>query len=132
MRSCANWERKSCASAAALDVVVALVERAGETIRKDELIARAWPDTVVDEGALRMHVAALRNALGDGRAGRRYIAKIVLIAGKPSARAAAARSTTAQSDAGRLPTIPVAFREQRTYRFPGAHHRDRLWLTAVI
>src|SRR4029077_17229801 len=32
--------------------------------------------TVVDEGALRVHVAALRKALGDGRAGRRYIANI--------------------------------------------------------
>jgi DNA-binding winged helix-turn-helix (wHTH) protein len=31
-------------------------------------------DTVVDEGALRVHVAALRKALGDGRARRRYVA----------------------------------------------------------
>jgi predicted ATPase/DNA-binding winged helix-turn-helix (wHTH) protein len=60
--------------ARALDILVTLVERAGETIRKDELIARTWPDTVVDEGALRVHVAALRKALGDGRAGKRYIA----------------------------------------------------------
>jgi DNA-binding winged helix-turn-helix (wHTH) protein len=30
----------------------------------------------VDEGALRVHVAALRKALGDGRGGRRYIANI--------------------------------------------------------
>lgn len=58
----------------ALDILVTLVESAGETIHKDQLIARAWPDTVVDEGALRVHVAALRKALGDDRAGRRYIA----------------------------------------------------------
>jgi predicted ATPase len=57
----------------ALDILIALVERAGETTHKDQLIARAWPDTVVDEGALRVHVAALRKALGDGRAGKRYI-----------------------------------------------------------
>ena len=60
--------------ARALDILVTFVERAGETIRKDELIARTWPDTVVDEGALRVHVAALRKALGDRRAGKRYIA----------------------------------------------------------
>ena len=60
--------------ARALDILITLVESAGGTIRKDELIARAWPDTVVDEGALRVHVAALRKALGDGRAGKRYIA----------------------------------------------------------
>jgi DNA-binding winged helix-turn-helix (wHTH) protein len=58
----------------ALDILVTLVEGAGETIRKDQLIARVWPDTVVDEGALRVHVAALRKALGDGRATKRYIA----------------------------------------------------------
>jgi predicted ATPase len=56
-----------------LDILTTLVERAGETIPKEQLIARTWPDTVVDEGALRVHVAALRKALGDGRAGRRYI-----------------------------------------------------------
>jgi len=60
----------------ALDILVTLVESAGETIRKDQLIARAWPDTVVEEGALRVHVAALRKVLGDGRAGKRYIANI--------------------------------------------------------
>src|SRR6202022_635348 len=58
----------------ALDILVALVERAGETISKQELIARAWPETIVEEAALRVHVAAVRKALGDGRAGRRYIA----------------------------------------------------------
>jgi DNA-binding winged helix-turn-helix (wHTH) protein len=57
----------------AFDILVALVERAGETIPRDQLIAGTWPDTVVDEGALRVHVAALRKALGDGRAGRRYV-----------------------------------------------------------
>jgi hypothetical protein len=57
----------------ALDILVTLVESAGETIGKDLLIARTWPDTVVDEGALRVHVAALRKALGDGGAGKRYI-----------------------------------------------------------
>jgi DNA-binding winged helix-turn-helix (wHTH) protein len=58
----------------ALDILITLVESAGETISKDQLIARTWPDTVVDEGALRVHVAALRKALGDGRAGKRYAA----------------------------------------------------------
>jgi DNA-binding winged helix-turn-helix (wHTH) protein len=58
----------------ALDLLITLVESAGETIRKEQLIARPWPDTVVDEGALRVHVAALRKALGDGRAGMPYIA----------------------------------------------------------
>ena len=57
----------------AFDILVTLVEGAGETIRKDRLIAAAWPDVIVTEAALRVHVAALRKALGDGRAGVRYI-----------------------------------------------------------
>jgi DNA-binding winged helix-turn-helix (wHTH) protein len=56
------------------DILVALTERTGQTISKEELLARVWPDTVVEEAALRVHVAALRKTLGDGRAGKRYIA----------------------------------------------------------
>src|SRR6516164_8332003 len=58
----------------ALAILAALTERAGDTISKEELIARAWPDTVVEEAALRVHIAALRKALGDGSAGKRYVA----------------------------------------------------------
>ncbi|MBV8132060.1 MAG: winged helix-turn-helix domain-containing protein [Alphaproteobacteria bacterium] len=58
----------------AFDILVALIERAGQTISKGELLRRVWPGTVGEEAALRVHVAALRKALGDGRAGRRYIA----------------------------------------------------------
>jgi len=60
----------------ALDVLVALVESTGNAIHKDKLIARTWPDTVVDEGALRVHVAGLRKALGDGRGGNLFIINI--------------------------------------------------------
>src|ERR1700745_1644664 len=58
----------------ALDIFITLVEHASETISNEQLIAHTWPDTVVDDGALRVHIAALRKALGDGRAGRRYVA----------------------------------------------------------
>lgn len=60
----------------ALEILTFLVERAGETIPRDELIGRVWPDTVVEENALRVHIAALRKALGDGQDGSRYIANI--------------------------------------------------------
>ena len=60
----------------ALDVLVALVESAGDTIHKDKLIARVWPDTFVGEGNLRFQVATLRKAIGDGRDGNRFIANI--------------------------------------------------------
>ncbi len=60
----------------AFDLLLALVERAGEVIGKDELIARVWPQTFVEEGNLRVHVAALRKVLqGDG--GHAYVDNVV-------------------------------------------------------
>ena len=58
----------------ALDILTALVERPGELVGKEELIARVWRGTFVEEGNLKFQVGGLRRALGDGRAGRRYIA----------------------------------------------------------
>ncbi len=60
----------------ALEILIALAERAGELLTKEDLIARAWPDTVVEEASLRVHVAALRKALGDGQPGRRFIVNV--------------------------------------------------------
>jgi predicted ATPase/DNA-binding winged helix-turn-helix (wHTH) protein len=57
----------------ALDILIALVERAGEVVTKRELMALAWPDTFVEESNLRVHIASLRRLLGEGRAGARYI-----------------------------------------------------------
>ena len=60
-----------------MEILLALVERAGQTVTKQELLARAWPDTFVDDANLRVHVAALRKALSDGHDGTRYIANVM-------------------------------------------------------
>ena len=57
----------------ALDLLIALVERPGELLSKDELIARAWPNTHVVESNLKFQMSALRRALRDGQEGRRYL-----------------------------------------------------------
>src|ERR1700741_1127603 len=57
----------------ALEILAALVERAGDLVSKDELIQRVWPNTIVEETNLKVHIAALRRALGDGRDGNRYV-----------------------------------------------------------
>jgi predicted ATPase/DNA-binding winged helix-turn-helix (wHTH) protein len=59
-----------------LDVLIALVESAGEVVGQRELMARAWPNVVVCVGSLRVTIAGLRKALGDGQDGRRYIANV--------------------------------------------------------
>jgi len=58
----------------AFDTLAALVERAGEIVRKEDLIARAWPKTFVEDANLKIQVSALRRTLDDGQGGRRYIA----------------------------------------------------------
>jgi len=60
--------------ARSLDILIALVERSGVLVSKAELMARVWPNTFVEEGNLKVHIATLRRALGDGRGGTRYIA----------------------------------------------------------
>src|SRR4051812_13589387 len=60
----------------ALDILIALVERAGTVVSKSDLMAKAWPDVEADESNLRVQVATLRKALGDREAGARYVATI--------------------------------------------------------
>jgi predicted ATPase/DNA-binding winged helix-turn-helix (wHTH) protein len=60
----------------ALDLLIYLAERPGEVIAKQELIDRVWSDVTVEEGSIRVHVAAIRKALRDGQFGNRYIANI--------------------------------------------------------
>src|ERR1700727_2842201 len=61
----------------AFDILSALVERAGEVVGKEELIARAWPQTSVEEANLKIQVSALRRALGDGQGDNRYVVTVV-------------------------------------------------------
>ncbi len=60
----------------AMDLLLALLERAGDIVDKHELVTIVWPHAVVDDATLRVHLAALRKALGDGRDGQRYITTI--------------------------------------------------------
>jgi DNA-binding winged helix-turn-helix (wHTH) protein len=60
----------------ALDILIALAERAGEVVTHKELLSTVWPDVTVEEGNLRFQMAALRKALGDGRDGARYVSNV--------------------------------------------------------
>jgi predicted ATPase/DNA-binding winged helix-turn-helix (wHTH) protein len=96
----------------ALDILIYLARRPGEVIAKRELIDHVWPDVTVEEGSIRVHVAAIRKALGDGQFGNRYIANIrrrgysfvgtvVPLAGSTESRNAKSRHQ------GRLPVRPI-------------------------
>src|SRR5260370_40977165 len=55
----------------ALDILITLVERAGEVVTHKELLSRVEPDVILEQANLRFHIAGLRKALGDGRSDAR-------------------------------------------------------------
>ena len=60
----------------AFDILIALVERAGEVVTHKELTERVWRNVNIEEANLRVHISGLRKALGDGRDGARYISSV--------------------------------------------------------
>ena len=51
----------------AYDVLMALIEARGNVVSKDALMARVWPNRVVEENALQAQISALRTAFGAER-----------------------------------------------------------------
>src|SRR3954464_13021147 len=51
----------------ALDLLLVLLESDGALVTKKELLNQVWPSVVVSEENLKVHVSALRKALGADR-----------------------------------------------------------------
>jgi hypothetical protein len=94
-----------------------LLERAGEVVAKDELIARVWPGISVEEANLRVHVAGLRKVLGDGHAGLRLVTNV------PGRGYAFVADVTRRPKLGSAALAPAA---------PGRHHNLLHSLTWVV
>ncbi|MEO1204150.1 MAG: winged helix-turn-helix domain-containing protein, partial [Pseudomonadota bacterium] len=58
------------------ETLVALVERAGTPVSKEELIATVWPGSVVEENNLNQAISKLRQILGDDRYDPKFIATL--------------------------------------------------------
>lgn len=57
-------------------MLLALVEAEGRVISKDDLIAKVWPDVVVEESNLTKNISQLRRALANGHDGAELIETI--------------------------------------------------------
>ncbi|HME09091.1 MAG TPA: winged helix-turn-helix domain-containing protein [Bryobacteraceae bacterium] len=55
------------------DTLLMLVERAGQTVFKEELFAQVWSGAEVEENNLTQSISTLRKALGEKRGENRYI-----------------------------------------------------------
>ena len=60
----------------AMHILIVLLERPGELVTKQELMARVWPNLFVEPANLSVHISALRRALRDGRDGSQFIINI--------------------------------------------------------
>lgn len=60
----------------ALEILIVLLERRGELVSKQELMACVWPNVFVEPANLTVHMSALRRVLRDGRDGNQFIINI--------------------------------------------------------
>ena len=51
----------------AFEIIETLVRSAGQLVTKDDLIKRTWPDIFVEDNTVRVHISAIRRALGKDR-----------------------------------------------------------------
>src|ERR1700746_1316519 len=80
----------------AFDVVMALIEARGAVVSQNALIARVWPDRIVEENNLQWQISALRAAFGADRnlirtvsgRGYQFTAEIDTVYGSPETDAA--------------------------------------------
>ncbi|ANH67702.1 hypothetical protein ABE85_09200 [Mitsuaria sp. 7] len=56
--------QRAAVSSRAFDLLLVLAEQSGAMVGKEQLINRVWPDVVVTENNLHVHVSALRKLLG--------------------------------------------------------------------
>ena len=86
----------------AFDVLVMLVERAGDLVSKEELLQTAWAGLVVEENNLQVQVSTLRKLLGPQTIatvpGRGYRLATPVSSAESGARAAAAASGPAKTE----------------------------------
>ena len=117
------------------DVLMALIEAHGAVVSKDALMARVWPDRIVEENALQAQISALRTAFGSERelirtvAGRGYqfTGEIRTVSARPDAQI-----TARMPEPTRTPSLPPTNLPERVSELIGrdAELGDIVGLTA--
>lgn len=91
-------------AAKAFDMLVFLVEHAGEALDKETLLSALWPGVIVEENSLAQCISTLRQALGETRHDNRYIATLA----RKGYRFVAAVTRCDAPDAAPEPSAPAA------------------------
>jgi DNA-binding winged helix-turn-helix (wHTH) protein len=91
-----------------------LIERAGEVVSKDEIIAAVWPQIVVEDSNLTVQISALRRVVDDARPegsciqtvpgrGYRFLSAVTRVAAEARSNAAVVQ----QSGVGARPRLSI-------------------------
>src|SRR6202035_3518046 len=96
----------------AFDVLMALIEARGAVVSKDALMARVWPDRIVEENNLQAQIVALRKAFGSGRElirtvsgrGYQFTGEVRILSTSPDGHADTGRGAAAAQRGAVLPT----------------------------
>jgi predicted ATPase/DNA-binding winged helix-turn-helix (wHTH) protein len=96
----------------AFELLLALLEQKGAILSKAELLERVWPDTNVEEGSLRVSIAAVKKALGQERSDASYIKNVpgkgyCFVAPIADSENIPLDSPTDSVRRGNIPTVPV-------------------------
>lgn len=113
----------------AFDLLLALIERRGSPVSKDELLDRVWPGQFVEENNLTVHVSALRKLFGEKKNEHRYIItvpgrgyKFIGELREPETEILPTAKESPESLSDRRTAFDVSARAERP---------DRRWLVAI-
>ena len=119
------------------DLLLLLVKNQGQIMLREALIKALWPNTVVEEANLNVHISALRKTLAEGqsdshyietlpRLGYRFIAPVIAHTGEDIASSQVTEITPVLPELIAEQKIPV---KQNSYRW--AQLSLPLWLIAI-
>ena len=101
----------------AFDLLLALIERHGRLVEKEELFQVVWPDTMVEESNLSSNIALIRKALRDGENGLKFIETVPKRGYRFVAEVREVKPALAEEELPSSPTIPAVPPVHRTRRF---------------
>jgi len=110
------------------DTLLALVEAQGRLMSKEELLARVWPDTFVEEGSLARNISTLRKLLGEGTDSVRFIETIP----KRGYRFVADVRTADELDTRAVPSLDAPRGSLLSEKSARARAGTRLWTWGAI
>jgi len=110
----------------AFDVLLVLVQNGMRLTTKEELMAKVWPDSFVEEANLTVTVSALRKALGETAEGKQYVETVP----KKGYRFIAAVNEVREEGADQVPKEEIASLSHELSALSSTE-RDPLWTNAA-